>query len=515
MATLKQSNDAQLTYIGWYGLCKDDNAPCVNFPLFTGTGNTSEYIYDNIKYIYEISDNSEGDVAYNGTIAGTSPIAKIQRGGVQAQFGELECGKCYYIILKTGNGQVEIPDFTYANRSDDDPEQNIDNRITDNCVAQAAEFEFDAVTSITDELDEGYINSDETIYDAEVHSDVITKAKGISELKMQSNKNGLEYSLDGSDWKNLGTTKRTITCDFSNLQLRVKTGLQSGNYDQEITFTAEPENDAFVAITKTLDFDITVNNVTISASKTITENLEEDAVGSIHSFDISFENLGGIGVVSDNSFHTISLSENGNFGNGMSIPNPTSNSVTIYVKLDGVMPNSDLTTKFKVIGERRNSGAFIELVDAVTITSKVKPRPQITKLEVNPTTLVVSAEFSDQTNYLGHHWHYRVNKNTTDGEIVVPMQYPAFNESVTLNQSDFTDAGTYVLTAFIVKENHQPISGSQIKTVEFVIAANNATLAINKESISEVLDIDDTQATHTIIITESNNLTNLQLSGYH
>ena len=50
---------------------------------------------------------------------------------------ELECGKCYYIILKTGNGQVEIPDFTYANRSDDDPEQNIDNRITDNCVAQA------------------------------------------------------------------------------------------------------------------------------------------------------------------------------------------------------------------------------------------------------------------------------------------------------------------------------------------------------------------------------------------
>ena len=77
------------------------------------------------------------------------------------------------------------------------------------------EFEFDAVTSITDELDEGYINSDETIYDAEVHSDVITKAKGISELKMQSNKNGLEYSLDGSDWKNLGTTKRTITSDFS------------------------------------------------------------------------------------------------------------------------------------------------------------------------------------------------------------------------------------------------------------------------------------------------------------
>ena len=55
------------------------------------------------------------------------------------------------------------------------------------------------------------------------------------------------------------------------------------------------------------------------------------------------------------------MSENGNFRNGMSIPNPTSNSVTIYVKLDGVMPNTDLTTKLTVIGERRNSGAFIEL----------------------------------------------------------------------------------------------------------------------------------------------------------
>ena len=145
---------------------------------------------------------------------------------------------------------------------------------------------------------------------------------------------------------------------------------------------------------------------------------------------------------------------------------------------------------------------LLNLTDAVTITSTVAPRPQITKLEVNPTTLVVSAEFSDQTNYLGHHWHYRVNKNTTDGEIVVPMQYPAFNESVTLNQSDFTDAGTYVLTAFIVKENHQPISDNHKLRRQNLLLANNATLAINKESIYEVLDIDDSQANHSIIITE-------------
>ena len=516
MAILKQSNDAQLTYIGWYGLCKDDNAPCVNFPLFTGTENTSEYIYDNIKYIYEISDNSEGDVAYNGTIAGTSPIAKIQRGGVQAQFGELECGKCYYIILKTGNGQVEIPDFTYANRSDDDPEQDINNRITDNCVAQAAEFEFDAVTSITDELDEGYTNSDATIYDAEAHTGIITKSKGISEVTMQSNASGLEYSMDGSTWNNLGTTERTISSDFSNLQLRVKTGLQSGNYDQEITFTAEPENDAYVAISKTLNYDITVNNVELTSSKTITEEIEEGQPGSVHEVTVSYENIQTILVSSsgDVGGYLISELENSGYSQSLSISTDGKTSpLTLYVKLNGNMPATDVSTDFTITGERRNSGSDIVVTNAVTADATVSPRPQITSLSVNPTTLAVSIEFSNETNYGGNHWHYRVNKNTTDGELVVGIVMPAFNESVTLSQSDFNDAGTYMLTAFIVKGNHQPIVGSDVKTTEFVIAPNNATLQISKPNISEVLDIDETQVTHTITVTQSNNLTNLALTG--
>ena len=264
----------------------------------------------------------------------------------------------------------------------------------------------------------------------------------------------------------------TLTTNFANLQLRVKEGLQSGNYDQLVTLVAEPENDAYVAITKNLTYNVLVNNVEISASKIITEELEEGATGTIHSFDIEFENLDEIGVTTNNSDHVIATSSNSTqWGDSLSIPNPSNSTgqITIYVKLDGTMPNTDVSTKLTVIGDRRNSGADITLTDAVTVTSTVAPRPQITELGRDDDTLEVTIDFSNRTNY-GNHWHYRVNKNTSEGELVVPIKMPAFDESVTLNQSDFTDAGTYVLTAFIVKGNHQPIDNSDIKTTEFTIA---------------------------------------------
>ena len=511
MAELKQLSSISV-YQGWYGTCPEtgDNE-CADFPLIEGELADAIKLYDEILAVYEIRSDAEGTISYNGDLADGFPLHYSN-----TELRSLKCGKCYRILLKPGAGKVTIPEFTYANEANDDSEQNITNRITDNCSIPVADFEFDAVTSISDELDEEYINSDATIYDAESHTGIITKSKGISEVTMQSNASGLEYSMDGSTWNNLGTTERTISSDFSNLQLRVKTGLQSGNYDQEITFTAEPENDAYVAISKTLNYDIIVNNVELTSSKTITEEIEEGQQGSVHEVTVSYENIQTILVSSsgDVGGYLISELENSGYSQSLSISTDAKTSpLTLYVKLNGNMPATDVSTDFTITGERRNSGDDIVVTNAVTADATVSPRPQITSLSVNPSTLAVSIAFSNETNYGGNHWHYRVNKNTTDGELVVGIVMPAFNESVTLNQSDFTDAGTYVLTAFIVKGNHQPIVGSDVKTTEFVITPNNATLQINKPNISEVLDIDETQVTHTITITQSNNLTNLVLFG--
>ena len=73
---------------------------------------------------------------------------------------------------------------------------------------------------------------------------------------MQSNKNGLEYLLgDGSIGKIWEQLKEQLLQTLQIFNCVLKKVCNQSNYDQEITFTAEPENDAFVAITKTLDFD--------------------------------------------------------------------------------------------------------------------------------------------------------------------------------------------------------------------------------------------------------------------
>ena len=121
MAILKQSSDAQLLYQGWYGLCEGGNDNCDTFPLISGSGFTSTYVHDNIKYIFEVSENSEGSIMYDGSLTfggaiGTLPIK------------ELKCGRCYQIIMKKGIGELEIPQFSHSNFST--TEQR---KITDSC----------------------------------------------------------------------------------------------------------------------------------------------------------------------------------------------------------------------------------------------------------------------------------------------------------------------------------------------------------------------------------------------
>ena len=158
MAELKQLSSITF-YQGWYGTCSEtgDNE-CADFPLIEGELADAIKLYDEILAVYEIRSDAEGTISYNGDLADGFPLHYSN-----TELRSLKCGKCYRILLKPGAGKITIPEFTYANEANDDPEQSINNRITDNCSIPVAEFEFDAVTSITDELDEGYINSDATI----------------------------------------------------------------------------------------------------------------------------------------------------------------------------------------------------------------------------------------------------------------------------------------------------------------------------------------------------------------
>ena len=116
MATLTQDESAPIFYTGWYGLDINSNE-CTEFPLISGTGTESAYIYDEISAVYAITSNGQGVVAFDGSqtipfLISKNPLKK------------LECGKSYRIILKPksqgGSGSVDIPHFVFANAGSSD-----------------------------------------------------------------------------------------------------------------------------------------------------------------------------------------------------------------------------------------------------------------------------------------------------------------------------------------------------------------------------------------------------------
>ena len=118
MAILIQNKDFPLFYTGWYGTCDE----CEAFELVSVT-NASNYarIYDEIQAIFIVSENKEGTLPYSGfqnipAFIGIMPLKK------------LECGKYYKIILKPGEGSIEIPNFISSTISSSD-----ENRLTINC----------------------------------------------------------------------------------------------------------------------------------------------------------------------------------------------------------------------------------------------------------------------------------------------------------------------------------------------------------------------------------------------
>ena len=129
MAILKQNPTSDTLYIGWYGLSQDE---CESFPLteqvqgfmplpaayrhkhfqidagpvvgpsFT-IGESSFF-----RSVKEVNAAQGGTTAYDGTITIPFALAGLQ-------LNELKCGHSYFITLKPGNDELEIPEFTFAN----------------------------------------------------------------------------------------------------------------------------------------------------------------------------------------------------------------------------------------------------------------------------------------------------------------------------------------------------------------------------------------------------------------
>ena len=179
MANLKQTSGLSY-YQGWYGTCTNSDE-CIDLPLIQGTGASSAKIYPEIHKIYEIRNDTKGVLNYDGETADGFGLSFTP-------LKSLKCGKCYRIVLSAGTGSVNLPQFSYANEANDDTEQNINNRITDNCDSGggSVDFSFEVVSAITDVLDEGYINTDATAFDAEAHTTIISDASGVDEITMQS-----------------------------------------------------------------------------------------------------------------------------------------------------------------------------------------------------------------------------------------------------------------------------------------------------------------------------------------
>lgn len=147
MAILKQNSTSDTLYIGWYGLSQNE---CNPFPLteqvqgfmpppaayrhkhfqidagpvvgpsFT-IGESSFF-----RSVKEVNAAQGGTTAYDGTITIPFALAGLQ-------LNELQCGHSYFITLKPGNDELEIPEFTFANYA-----SSYEYRIAEDCAPVTA-----------------------------------------------------------------------------------------------------------------------------------------------------------------------------------------------------------------------------------------------------------------------------------------------------------------------------------------------------------------------------------------
>ena len=90
MAILKQNENTQAIYLGWYGKCGESE--CEDFDLASASTIISKVI--------QFTEDGVGSKTY------VSDVPDFMN-----SFTKLVCGNPYYIILKTGTGQLDIPNL--------------------------------------------------------------------------------------------------------------------------------------------------------------------------------------------------------------------------------------------------------------------------------------------------------------------------------------------------------------------------------------------------------------------
>ena len=205
--------------------------------------------------------------------------------------------------------------------------------------------------------------------------------------------------------------------------------------------------------------------------------------------------------------YQVSLQSTSNYATSLVLENSTlsTSPITVYVKLANNMGSASISNVFQIKGVRRNSGGNIVLTNSVTANATLSPKPQITSLSVSE-NLAVSIAFTNRENYDGTRFGYTITKSETP----IVSGFNGFDNSLVFNGSVFTDAGDYLLTAFVVNSNDQKISGSLEKTATITISSDEASLELS-DDLNLVQDIDDSLQSYVVTI-NSNNVENIAIS---
>lgn len=391
-------------------------------------------------------------------------------------------------------------------------------RVIGTIVAKSA---FNVILGIDETLAEGYTNG-AGANDATPTDTVVTEATEIASVAITiNNDNHVEYSLDGTIWNSLSSSATTITDNFTNLQLRTKTGL-SADLESEITFVATGNNATIIS--KTLTYTTTIGSYSISLSSNRTENVEENAEGVTHKFTITHTGLSNIDVALNVS-GKYSMSKTSSITGTNETLNFTggeldSGSIDFYIKLrskdgTGIESVTITATGTPEIGSGSKSAT-------ATLSSNLIPHPTIDSITINTSGLnstggnvIASITTSNTGSYGAHHWHYTISNDGGDiassTDIMVNSVSGGYDPATITDTNVIETPGTYTITAWIVNilGSHERVS--EEKTQTFTIPTVTTSMNLSTSAIDRDIDVSKTIPSDTINITKEN-ITDVSIS---
>ena len=334
----------------------------------------------------------------------------------------------------------------------------------------------------------------------------------------------MQFSTTGSAWNNLDGTKTLTNQDFTQLQLRTKSGFTSTK-TSILTFVAVTTGGLTFGA-KTLTFTSTISDVSLSLSANQTETLEEGESGTEKTFTITQAGLSSISVTTDETsqYHVSKTTGTGlRNRDKFTGTDLNSSSVSVYVKLITEIGTTAKNATITATGTPSNGSTDIS--DTATLTSNVAPRPVINSITINQSNLdsgSISASIttSNIDGYDAHHWHYTISDGggdigTSTNKMVNAGGVGGYGPATIDDVNVLNNPDDYTITAWIVNNvgGHAKVSADPDETQTFTIQPNIATMGVSNNAIDEDIDVDDSPTSHTINITSKNNITDVSLSA--